>query len=763
MELDIATAPKRDSKRWQQQKTTWDEILKWPVSDKKECGNYILGTLNGPVRRKTTIVDRCAITIDVDKPDADFIARAQVLFMDTCCLIHTTYSSAPDQPRYRLILPTSRKLTPDEYVRAVEVLMDRLGAEHCDVGSREPERYMFKPSEQQPGWFKRWVLDGEPIDVEELLKDFQDDLSDEPISRHHTRNKRDPFTIDGAIGAFNRAYRDLDELIRVYELPYERSGDNRWHLVGARSVAGMGEIRGVEGLYFSHHVHDPAFGQTCSAFDLVRLHRFSDLDEGLDKRTNLTKLPSFNAMLELAAEDERVMLEMVGVDFSQVDADDLDNVSWRAGLRYRPRTGALIDDISNWDVITEKEPVFRGLYYNELTMAVETETDLPWRTLEQGGPVFMAIDRAALCLYLERIYKLRPSRSFVDELINTTALKRYQNPLRAHLKSLVWDGKPRLETCLPGVAVTGYTRMVARKSLVAAVARVLNPGCKWDHTLVLFGPEGLGKSYWIERMSLGYSATLGRIDNKDTLLTMYRSWIMIADEGYSLRKADSDALKEFLTRTADVFRMPYDREAVLHKRHCVIWSTTNDEVFLRRQEGNRRFLIVRCEQRFDFNSLTEHYIDQVWAEAVHYYENGETLFLDDADSQVAELEREQFIEEDALAGVIEEFLDMLVPPNYERWTPERRQMWLRTRTDDEFEERGSVQQQQTCSAQLWVEAFGNRLGDHRRQDLLQINAILKRLKGWRALPGRHRIPHYGAQLVFERVSPETQQLMEELI
>src|SRR5699024_12437129 len=88
-----------------------------------------------------------------------------------------------------------------------------------------------------------------------------------------------------------------------------------------------------------------------------------------------------------------------------------------------------------------------------------------------------------------------------------------------------WDGTPRLEEALPGVVPTDYTRLVARKCLVAAVARVFDPGCKWDHTLIIYGEEGLGKTHWISRMSKGYTAPLGDIRSKDTLLSMQRSWI----------------------------------------------------------------------------------------------------------------------------------------------------------------------------------------------------------------------------------------------
>ncbi len=228
---------------------------------------------------------------------------------------------------------------------------------------------------------------------------------------------------------------------------------------------------------------------------------------------------------------------------------------------------------------------------------------------------------------------------------------------------------------------------------------------------------------------------------------------MVADEGHSLKKADADEQKEFLTRTEDVFRMPYDREALVHKRHSVVWSTTNDEVFLRRQEGNRRFLIVRCEDRVPFDELTDEYVTQVWAEAVHLYRSGEVLFLEETEGRTAAAEREHFTEEDALAGVLAEHLDTLVP---ESWpfmgTEERRQFFVDRAMG--VGDVGTTQQTRTCSTQQWVEALGRRVGDHRRVDLLEITAAMKQMPGWRRVPGRHRVPGYGLQVVFERDDEE---------
>ena len=767
--LPIITAPRRDSRHWKASTIKWGEIVDWlrTPADHKACGNYVLGTFSETTvrhdsksdpctdlhRTKLAVVSRAVITLDADTPGDGFIEAVD----DTgyAGLIHTTYSSTNVQPRYRVLIPVDRALAPDEYHAAASALIQRIGKEHFDPGSVQPERYMFKPSEPKPGTFWGRPLNGTAVArAEQLLDDFNPDLSILPMPKPH-RNKRDPFAIAGTIGAFNRAYEDFNDLIAEYELPYESVAEDRWRLAGAVAAAGMGTVG--PGLVYSHHANDPAFGQAASAFDLARLHLYGDLDDGHDK-TPVNRKPSHLAMLETATQDLRVVKELVGEDFvadlEQTTQDVLEDApvrNWRLDFKLEPRSGEIRDVIDNWDLIADNDPAFQGLYYNEMTLSVETDQALPWREDVADRPTFDNGDRASLALHIERQYTLRPARYYLDDLINDRARRRRVNPVRDYLESLTWDGVARVETALPGVVPTDYTRMVARKCLTAAVARVMDPGCKWDHMLILYGTEGLGKSHWVDKMSKGWSAPLGRIGDKDTLIAMQRAWIMTSDEGHSLKKADFVVQKEFITRTADLFRMPYEREAQLVPRRCVIWGTTNDSVFLRNQEGNRRFLIVQAEGRVDFDALTDEYVDQVWAEALTLYRAGEQLWLDDDQSTLAASERERFTEEDALAGQIGEFLDMAVPKGWMDKTPFDRREYFMNRGDGDFGAAGDQQMDVVCSAQIWTECLGRNYGDHRRVDLLEINNSLSQIPGWVKMQKQEYIPGYGKQTVYRRL------------
>src|SRR5690606_6910381 len=140
----------------------------------------------------------------------------------------------------------------------------------------------------------------------------------------------------------------------------------------------------------------------------------------------------------------------------------------------------------------------------------------------------------------------------------------------------------------------------------------------------------------------------------------------------------------------------------------------------------------------DFDALTDDYIDQLWAEAVHLYRSGERLYLEELESVLAAEEREAFVEEDALSGVVQEYLDTLVPEDWEEMSPDARSLWLQNRADG-LVAPGTHRIRRTCSAQVWVEALGRRFGEHKRTDLLEINTVLKGLPGWKALPGRSRV------------------------
>jgi hypothetical protein len=727
--MRIATAPRKNSKHWRQDDITWGEFvarLRTPAGT-KECGQYVLGDLSGPTRTKDTILTRGALTLDADTPSPTLPALYEVL-CGWRAVIHTTYSSTPDQPRYRIVIPLAEPISARDYPTAVQYVMDILGRQQFDPGSIQPERYMFWAAASDPDSYVLHEIDGPLATPEELVgRPAQPSLADAPVPR---QRKADPTTLDGTVGSFCRAYT-VEEAIAAFDLPYDPApGPDRWTLRGAASVAGLHLI--APGIVFSHHSTDPAYGVACNVWDLVRLHRFADLDRDTPITTPPNRRPSHDAMQELATQDVKVLAEIVG--------DDFKDPSWRTQLRVGKGNGRIFDEIYNYDLMMQHwAPKLR---FNDLTSSI----------VREDGSEFTSADIVRMRNDIEREFRLRPAKAYFEDIVLDHAHRDSFNPIADYLTSLEWDGVSRVEECLPGVVPTPFTRLAARKSLVAAVARMLEPGVKWDHTLVLYGGEGIGKSYWIHRMAQGYSAKLGSIREKDTLLTLHRSWIMLSDEGYSLRKADADQLKDFITTTDDTYRAPYDKEVRTHKRRCVIWSTTNDPVFLRIQEGNRRYLVVHAEEKYDFDLMTDEYIDQVWAEAVHLYHAGERLYLTDDEAALNRSNAARYTEEDAFGAQIAWAMDQLVPPGWDDMSPDMRRLWYEGRRIGQ-QAAGTELQTQICTAAIWYEVLQQDWATYKRQDILEIEQALYRV-GWERSSRRVEVKWYGHTTVHTRSLPD---------
>lgn len=767
--LDLSVAPSVSSRRWEAATLTWERLVDrahHPESV-KDCGGYVAGRLKGTARRKGQVEYRSAVTLDADA--ASETLPAVVAGLGLRALVHSTYSHTRAHPRYRVIFPIMGPgLSEEEYPRVARGLIEALGEAQFDPGSTQPERLMFWPATANPDEYEVVECDGETATAQGLLRDFGG-LQATPD--HMPGSKRDPLGLPGVAGAFNRVY-DMARAVETFHLPYDPvDGEpNRWHYTPAESEGGV--IVYPDGYVFSNHASDPAYGRALSMFDLVALHVYGGEDRaaGVPQSTAPADRPSIQrAMREFAARPE-IVTELVAVDFADVDGDE-DGArglpEWVLEFHLHPKTGKPLDDVHNWDLLMRHDPVLRALARNEMDLTTVTRRPFPWRAVEAGkDDALTNADRAQISAHLQRAYNMpRPAQEQLNGVIDMVAQDNAFHPVVEYLECLEWDGISRVETYLPG-AQDDYTRRVARLVAVQAVARALDPGVKVDNCLILTGRQGLGKSWFVETMARGWTCTLGPIEGgglRDTVMAMTRSWITVADEGFAMKKADAEALKQFVTLTHDVIRLPYAREHVKLPRRQVIWGTTNDAVFLRAQEGNRRFLIVEVAEKLDFGKYSDEYVGQVWAEAVHIWktsrdeyglERNPELFLSVEEEAAAESVRSMATEEDSMTGLIQAYLDTLVPENWVEMSPEERISWLRD------EEQGIVSGTHpidvVCSLEIWEIALQRERGKHSRVDILQITNALKQLPGWFGpMPKPTRLPFYGPQRVFARLDEPT--------
>lgn len=242
-------------------------------------------------------------------------------------------------------------------------------------------------------------------------------------------------------------------------------------------------------------------------------------------------------------------------------------------------------------------------------------------------------------------------------------LNRY-HPVKDWLDSLSHDGKPRIDRWLTrylGVGASPYSRAVGRAFLVAMVARVMRPGCKHDHVLVLGGAQGIGKSTACQILGGEYSG-----DNMPSIrdgareagLYLRGHWLVELAELAPSRKAEAEDLKAFLTRATDEIRAPYARRADLVPRQCAFVGTTNETAFLRDASGGRRFWPVTCGGKIETEALAQDR-DQLFAEAMAAFRAGEAWHLPPDLEWQAAIEQEAAREEHPWEQPIRRILDGL--------------------------------------------------------------------------------------------------------
>jgi len=234
------------------------------------------------------------------------------------------------------------------------------------------------------------------------------------------------------------------------------------------------------------------------------------------------------------------------------------------------------------------------------------------------------------------------------------------HPVRDYLNGLVWDGVPRLATwaiTYLGADETPLNRAFGSRWMISAVARIMRPGAKVDHMLILEGPQGAKKSTALKVLAGDewFTDELPEIGSKDAAQQMRGIWIIEIAELDAIGRAEVSRIKAFLTRTVDRYRPPYERYVIEVPRQCIFAGSVNPDTYLRDETGNRRFWPVRCGD-IDLDALRRDR-DQLWAEAVAHYRDGAIWWLDDPELIAdATAEQDARYQSDAWDPLIERWL-----------------------------------------------------------------------------------------------------------
>ena len=734
----------------------------------KDVGGYVAGHLREGRRKKSFVLCRSMIVLDMDyaKPG---IWDELIMLNDFQCCAYSTHKHTPEHPRIRLAIPLKREVSEAEYPAVARMVAKDIGIDLFDDTTYEAHRLMYWPSTSSNGEFFFAKHDGDPLDPDVYLSRY-DDWQDEStwprssrqseVLRSAVTEAADPLTKPGIIGAFNRAYT-VEEAIDTFLFDiYEPSAMNgRFDYIPADSSAGV--VIYDSKFAYSHHATDPVCGKLLSAFDLVRLHKFRSLDDKFPEDTPVNKLPSYKAMTELAANDGRVRLLLAEERRAQATAEFADaDTDWEKKLEYEPRSTVLKNSLGNLLLIMKNDPKLQGIRYNRLANQIYGES-LPW---DRPNLPWRDADTAQLVAYIDKRYGTFSARNY-ELALTKVADDRAYHPIKEYLDGLpVWDGVRRVETLLVkyfGAEDNEYTRSVTRKTLCAAVARIYQPGIKFDSMLVLNGQTDLGKSTFFARLAgEWFSDSLNFTDmgkGKDAAEKIQGVWIVEIPELAGLSKMDVNNIKGFLSRQDDQYRPSYGRSVESHPRQCILVGSTNAENagFLRDTTGNRRFWVVRvrgCDKKgWD---LPEADVPQIWAEAKNYWTQGEKLYLDGNAALQAKTEQTAALEADEREGVVREYLDMLLPEDWYDMDLHTRKHYFSS--DDPLRPEGKIKREYVSNMEIWCECFGNDRGRFERQaDSYKIKLIMQKIGGWVYSGQKKKIQGYGAQYVWLRIADGT--------
>jgi len=837
MQFIISTGNSRKDKFWQQKTVTWAEftqrlartavtgetqaeyrqLKKFQQDNIKDVGGFVAGALKDGRRTKASVMSRSMLTLDMDyADDAETIASNLEWLNAYACCLYSTHKHTPEKPRLRVIIPLSRPVSAEEYQAVSRRVAKEIGIELFDDTTYEANRLMYWPSTPADGEYFFRVIEGEFLNPDAILSLYTNwrDASSWPVSSRQTaivdrlvQKQADPLGKVGLVGAFCRSYTITEVIEQFLADVYAPSLlPERYDYIPADSTAGL--VIYDDKYAYSHHATDPACGKLLNAFDLVRIHRFGELDDQDEAAGSNKQPPSYKAMLDFCTKDETVKIQLskereeaVQAEFATLDSgaalagdetagdsgasacpgpgigdsenttctsggagatstgsgDNKTDYSWQLSLEL-DKHGRVKDTLTNILTIIRQDPRLKAIAYNQMTHLIDINGNLPWPQLKPG---WNDTDLAQLKMYMDRYYCIWSPTKLKDALL-VAAAERVFHPIRDYLDALpVWDGTGRVDRLLIDylrAEDNSYTRAVMRKTLCAAVARVYEPGIKFDYILVLTGDQGIGKSTFFSKLAgkwFSDSLTVSDMHDKAGAEKLQGYWILELGELVGLRKMDVETVKSFITRTDDKFRQSYGVNVESHPRQCVIVGSTNKTSgFLRDVTGNRRFwpVRVRAGVKKEMNTVDR---DQIWAEARALYLAGEELELSGEDASTATEEQREAMESDDREGFVEHYLETLLPDSWSKMDLYGRRSFLAGET--EFGGKlpaGTVRRERVCIIEIWCECFGKDRNDIRRADSYELEGILIKIGGWKRYDGNKKgnmkFPLYNTQRAFVR-------------
>lgn len=743
----------------------------------KDIGGFVGGHLKEGRRKTGYVLARQILTLDLDFPPADFWDDLMDnLEITGAMAVYSTHKHSKGTPRYRLIMPLDREVSPDEYEAIARKIADKIGIDYFDDTTFQPTRLMYWPSHSADVVPFFEYYDAPFLSANSILAEYPDwtDTSYWPessrivgIRKKQADKQGDPTAKKGIVGAFCRTYTIPEAIAKFLPDVYTQTAKPDRYTYAAGSTAAGLVVYDGEVFAYSNHSTDPAGGQLCNAFDLVRIHLFGDEDDGIQGKSG-RDLPSYKTMASMAANDPSTAMTLANdrkdravLDFGEEPVEDLEEVddSWMIKLA-RSDNGEVKKLLTNAVLILENDKNIQGIRFNELSGGIEAKGHLPWK---RPNIYWRDADSDQLYGWIADNYGVQFPETHFQKALAIVTNKRSFNPLKEYIQALPdWDGVERVDSLLIDYLAandTPYVRAVTRKTLIGAIQRVLRPGCKFDTVLVLDGAPGIGKSTLLRKLGgKWFSDSLSLADTRDKTAAekLQGVWIMEIGEMQGTRKADVDVMKGFISRQVDEYRPAYGRMVERRPRTCIICGTTNSTAgFLRDATGNRRFWPVTVNRggRLSVWDMTEETIRQIWAEALTYEAEGEDSFLDAEMEKEATKAQQNALMYDEREGEVIDYLETLLPEDWNSWDLDKRVDYFCQRDVlTPKEQAGTVPRTKVSVVEIFCECFGRPKSYMTRKDADEIVSIMARIPGWERNGSMRRDRVYGRQKVFVKVS-----------
>lgn len=404
----------------------------------------------------------------------------------------------------------------------------------------------------------------------------------------------------------------------------------------------------------------------------------------------------------------------------------------------------IVSSVANIELILNNDDDLKGRFaLNTFSNKIEVVGSLPWKRTAWSNSI-TDTDMSCLRNYLSKKYDISGKEKINDVFYQVVSENSF-HPIKDYFSSIrgTWDGKPRLDTLFIDFfdsPNTELNKMQTRLTLVGAIKRIYEPGCKWDTVLVTKGEQGVGKSSFFQKLAVNqkwFNDSLHSLEGKDTIEQMQGSWIIELGEMSAVKKSEQNLAKAFITRQVDNVRFSYAKYATENPRQCIFMASTNDETPLKDETGGRRWWIIDVKSRW-YDKPFNLDVNQVWAEALEVYEKmtstGAVFILPRHLEEEAKRVQADNTDYGVYAGEIEM---ALVEGSYMEYKYES------GRTE-------KVSFEQTCARHLVEKVLRKEWSSLAPHDRNKITALINKNPLWKKLDKRKRFGEYGLQTVYTR-------------